>query len=242
MSFRHSERPDGFPDDREASASDAGNTPEYPSASKASPPILRSWLVANALGFSIASTILVGMTESAGAMGGVTAGVEVTAVAGFVVGAIVGPWQAHILKRKVPHLKSWKWILASIVGSYLGLFFGLITVALFAILLGIRFAPGAIFGAMIGVCVGLVQVLILAHQVRGLRRWWVANVIGRSLGWFVAMFLLARLEDGLGMVPRDHIGYVILSSLFSSAVGGLIYGSVTASALPYLTPRRSSYR
>ncbi|MEM9505882.1 MAG: hypothetical protein AAGA01_18230, partial [Cyanobacteria bacterium P01_E01_bin.43] len=92
-----------------------------------------------------------------------------------------------------------------------------------------------ILGAILGVSVGLGQVLVLARQVRGLRRWWWANLAGRSLGWLSAVLV------GLLFIHLDiNLGDSSIALLICGGIGGLIYGGVTALALPSLTPRQRS--
>ena len=93
-----------------------------------------------------------------------------------------------------------------------------------------------------GLSVGLCQMAVLARQVHGLGRWLGASVLGRSLGWFSARLLwqllgakplMNNVGDGIGNVAVWEI-------LLCGAVGGLIYGGVTAVALPNLTLRQRS--
>ena len=232
MSPEQSDRPDlPTPPDQ---ASKASERPE----SKASPPTVWFWLVVNTLGFAIAIALLV-------LLGFQFSGRELF-LAGLVISAIVGPLQAIVLRQKILRLRIWQWVLVSILGSYLGVFLGLVATFLLStfgllILVLIPFAEilvGTLLGAIVGVCVGLGQVLVLARQVRGLRWWWVANVLGRSLGWLSAQLLwqLVKAETVI-MVPPNSIRDLPIV-LLCGAVGGLVYGGVTARALPYLTARQ----
>ena len=209
---------------------------EHSSQSESSTRMLWDWLLANTLGFAIATALLFVIAELDVANFGQTT----VFFSGFVVGAIVGPWQAHILKGKVPGLKSRQWILASSLGGFLGVLLGIIMLLLLTIPALIRigipyFAAPTIFGATVGFCVGLGQVLVLGKAVKGRRYWWVANVIGRALGWLGAVYLLSLLPETA--LHRSAIFPNPLAAMLCGAVGGLIYGGATAIALPKLIAR-----
>ena len=206
--------------------------------SKSSPPTVRSWLVVNTLGFAIAITLLV-------LLGFQFSGRELF-LTGLVISALVGPLQAIVLRQKIPRLRIWHWVLVSILGSYLGVFLGLVATFLLStfglfILVLIPFAElfvGSLLGAMVGACVGLGQVLVLARHVRGVRGGGVADVVGRSLGWLSAQLLWQLVKaDTVIMVPPNSIRDLPIV-LLCGAVGGLVYGGVTARALPLLIARQ----
>ncbi|MGD1943617.1 MAG: hypothetical protein ACFB0G_20165 [Leptolyngbyaceae cyanobacterium] len=236
------------PDRPEAPTAKAnGNRPIY-SFSQSSPAILRLWLGGNALGFAIATIILVSVSALISATPLGMGGIEALIASEIVVGSCVGTLQALILKRQISRLRVWQWILASIFGGYLGIFLWAIA------MLGVAAVPGiaasirglnivlltaSIFGAMLGVTVGLGQVLVVAQHVHGLRRWWLANVVGRSLGWLCAVGFGLFFNTRPVLIPLDsNIGDSISALLICGGIGGLIYGGVTALALPSLTPRQ----
>ncbi|MEM1292664.1 MAG: hypothetical protein AAGH67_14445 [Cyanobacteria bacterium P01_H01_bin.162] len=165
-------------------------------------------------------------------------------VSGILLGSCVGALQAAILKHKLFGLRIWQWILASIAAIYLGLLGGVIVwstvIAVFPIAIRFSWLGSSIFGAMLGMSVGLGQVLVLVRRVRGLRRWWLANVVGRSLGWLAAdevRQLLSNQEEFL--LANSFIETVTMALLYGGTIG-LVYGGVTALALPSLTPRQRS--
>ena len=216
---------------------------EHSSQSESSTQMLWDWLLANTLGFAIATTLLFVIFYPFVAL----------FFSGFVVGAIVGPWQAHILKGKVPGLRSWQWILASILGGYLGVLIGgnfwlgdnFLSNFLNSFISDIKtllsieftdyFVEPTIFGAIVGFCVGLGQVLVLGKAVKSLCWWWVANVIGRALGWLSAVNLFSLLPETA--LNRSAIFPKLLAAMLCGGVGGLIYGGITAMTLPKLTSR-----
>ena len=230
-----------LPDCPEAATAKAdGNRPRY-SSSQSSPAILRLWLGGNALGFAIATVILVRMTVSTGTTPLLMGGLSALYASGIVVSSCVGVLQALILRRQIPRLRVWQWILGSILGGYLGIFLGamvnivVVTLSTNATSDALLLPTTGILGAMLGVSVGLGQVLVLARQVRGLRRWWLANVVGRSLGWLSAVLV------GLLFIHFDiNLGDSSIALLICGGIGGLIYGGVTALALPNLTPHQRS--
>ena len=205
--------------------------------------IIGSWLVVNTVGFAIATALMASVFWFPNVFEQPQA--SMSHISGFVVGIVLGPLQAIVLRRKVPKLKGWQWMLAGILGSYLGVGLGwivilwMIYVVLAVLNLSFHELAGgfvflAIFGAAVGACVGLVQVLVLGKRVRGRRRWWVASVIGRSLGWLSAQ-LVWQLW---GSQPPSDVQLV--EFLIYGAIGGLVYGVVTAQALPHLNPHPRS--
>ncbi|MEL7313682.1 MAG: hypothetical protein AAFN08_01880 [Cyanobacteria bacterium J06559_3] len=201
-------------------------------------------MAVNTLGFSIATLFIVRLAKGPSSIieTGLGARIETLFFSGFVVGAIVGPMQAYILKRKVSGFRIWQWILASILSSYAGAFLATIGLWLFdsiwTIPLIASWVVPSIFGAIVGICVGFGQVFVLDRHVRGLGRWWTANTIGRSLGWVSAYFAWALLQGIQPIVLLDDSISVIVVPLVYGAVGGLVYGGVTAMALPNLTQRQ----
>ena len=218
------------------------------SGSKPYRSIARLWLGGNALGFAIATIILVSISALISATPLGMGGMEALIASEIVVGSCVGTLQALILKRQILRLRVWQWILVSILGGYLGIFLWVIA------MLGVAAVPGiaapvrgvnivlliaSIFGAMLGVGVGLGQVLVAAQHVHGLRRWWLANVVGRSLGWLCAVGFGLFFNTRPVLVPLNgNIGDSISALLICGGIGGLVYGGVTALALPSLTPRQ----
>ncbi|MEL6398810.1 MAG: hypothetical protein AAFR26_06955 [Cyanobacteria bacterium J06626_4] len=235
MNSEQSDRPDlsGLSDDESnISESTVPARPEPLSDPAVSRQLFGSWLRANTLGFAIAGTVLflIGLLVSLSAV----------FAAGFFVGAIVGPLQAIVLRRQISKLKVWQWSLACILGGYLGTFFGLIAM-LYVVGMDwpipfIDWASIGVFGAFIGICVGWGQVLVIDRYVRGLRRWWAANVLGRSLGWLSAQFLWLLLTLQWTTLSPLNSPNSLPIVVLCGAVGGLVYGAVTARALPYLVP------
>ena len=228
-------------DRHDSPAGPTAGAPEPASRSQLSARFLRTWLGVNALGFAIAPTLLF----SIGPLLDGALNFREEYFAGYVVGVVVGPLQAIALQPRVPRLKIWQWILASILGGYLGVFLG--SVALVFIIFGLDWSSPwfelfslAIGGAIVGLSVGVCQLVVLAHQVHGLGRWLVASVLGRSLGWLSASLLwqllgakplMNNVGDGISNVA---VGQILLCGV----VGGLVYGGVTARALPLLTARQ----
>ena len=107
----------------------------------------------------------------------------------------------------------------------------------------IALLTATLFGAMLGVGVGLGQVIVLSRQVCGRRRWWLANIVGRSLGWLSAVLVGQLLTTSQLVNPLDsNLGPSVLALLLCGCIGGLVYGGVTAWALPTLMPRSQPSR
>ena len=248
MSSKHPDSPDSHaPDEKGAMTSKSAASQGAPNqqirhstASKSSTQLLRLWLMANTLGFAVATVLTV-------SIGFVFPSREIF-VAGLFVSVVAGSMQAIVLRQKVARLKVWQWLFASILSSYVGIFLATLTTFLMGtfglfILVLIPFSDifvAAVFGAVIGTCIGVGQILVLAKHVRGLYRWWVAHVIGRSLGWLMAYLLWKLVQGRSAIVEFPNNLTDILVVMVCSAFGGLVYGGVTAIAWPRLTPRQPS--
>ena len=209
--------------------------------------IQKLWIGGNVLGFAIVTAILFRMVIELSAASGVAGGGETLYTSELVVGSCVGTLQALILKRQVPRLRIWQWVLASILGGYLGMVsWGIVMFILISIPIGsgsgnaivVALLSATLLGGTLGASIALGQIVVLSRHVRGLRRWWWANVVGRSLGWLSAVFVGQLLTAVQIFAPFDiSLGPSILTLLFCGGFGGLVYGGVTALALPHLTAR-----
>ena len=203
--------------------------------------LLAVWLGFKVLGFAIATPLSFLMALSSRYF-------ETLYIAGFIVGAIIGPLQAFVIKRQVPKLKSWQWILANIFGSYLGSWAGLLgfgTVILLAESFNNSILDGTIgkmltfatYGAVIGLCVSAAQLSTLRDHTQGLRQWWIANFLGRTLGWLCAGLLGWTISSSASTTdPR----FLIILGAPLGAVGGAIYATATAKALLNFKPKSSA--
>lgn len=204
--------------------------------------LLWLWVGANGLGFAIATPLSFLFTLS-------TAPFATLSVAGFIVGAITGPLQALILKRQLPKLKTWQWVLANIIGSYVGSWSGLFVFGLAYVLVQsingwssifsvISWIPimltFALYGAVIGIVVGAAQLVSLRQHTQKLRPWWVANFLGRTLGWVSASMLGLMLSETFGSAS-----FLFTWGILLGAVGGTVYAVTTAQALLDLKPTTS---
>ena len=241
------------PDPPEVPTSSADGS--MPNAALGAQPALapqKLWVFGNTLGFAIVTAILFRMVIELSAASGAPGGGEALYASELVVGSGLGTLQALILKRQVPRLRVWQWVLASILGGYLGMvLWGIVMLILISILIGsgpgnaiiVALLSATLLGGTLGASIALAQVVVLSRHVRGLRRWWWANVVGRSLGWLSAVFV-RQLSTAIQIfAPFDSsLGPSILTLLFWGGIGGLVYGGVTAWALPSLTPRSQRLR
>ncbi|EKV03103.1 hypothetical protein Lepto7375DRAFT_5379 [Leptolyngbya sp. PCC 7375] len=194
------------------------------------------WLGANVLGFAIATPLSFLMNVSAQYF-------EALYIAGLIVGAVVGPLQALVMQRLLPRLKIWQWVIANIFGSYLGSWVGLLVFGLIVMLL--QFFnnlpdPGdvvtlvltiAIYSAVIGMCVSIAQLYSLPSQVQNARQWWIANFLGRILGW-----VSASLVGWFVFAITGTENFLVVWGALLGAVGGAVYAGVTTKALLNLQP------
>ncbi|ESA33747.1 hypothetical protein N836_20195 [Leptolyngbya sp. Heron Island J] len=204
--------------------------------------LLWLWVGANGLGFAIATPLSFLLSLSPSPFAALS-------VAGFIVGAITGPLQALVLKRQLPRLKIWQWILANIIGSYLGSWIGLFVFGLvYALVQSINgwssvfnvvswlpmMLTFALYGAVIGIVVGAAQLVSLRQHAQKLRPWWVANLLGRTLGWVSASILGLMLPETFGSATFLTTWGVLLG-----AIGGVVYAGTTAQAMLNLKPQTS---
>ena len=218
----------------------SGNTGLFQGSTKK---LLWLWVGANGLGFAIATPLSFLLTLS-------TATFEALSIAGFIVGAITGPLQALVLKRQLPRLKTWQWVLANIIGSYVGSWIGLFVFGLvYALVQSINgwssifnvtpwlpiMLTFALYGAVIGIVVGAAQLVSLRQYVQKLRPWWVANFLGRTLGWVSASILGLMLSETFGSATT----FLVTWGILLGAMGGTVYAVITAQAMLDLKPRTS---
>ena len=198
-------------------------------------------MLANTLGFTIATALMFWIGALFPARGFFYSGVVFSTTLGLV--------QAIALRQKIRKLRIWQWTLANIMGSHIGIFLAMLIAFLLStfglpLLVFIPFSEflipnvlgPALFGAMVGIFVGMGEALVLSRYVRGVRRWWIANIIGRSLGWLSALLLLTLLGGTVTAGLSQSLVHLVIN-MFCSAVGGVIYGGITATALPHLIPR-----
>lgn len=202
--------------------------------------LVKFWIGANAAGFAIATPLSFFMTLTEDYL-------QSLYTAGLIIGATVGPLQAWVIKYQLPHLKTWQWTLANIVGSYLGSWAGLFLVGTLAVMLGsfdifeglegiatLIFTVG-IYGAVIGMLVGVAQIFSLPSQAQNVRQWWTANFLGRSLGWLSAGILGWLLTE---VIPTMDEPSLFLGAPLG-AIGGAVYALATAKAMLNLNPSKS---
>ena len=203
--------------------------------------LVKFWIGVNAVGFAIATplSLLVALSDDY---------FQALYTVGLIIGAIVGPLQAWVIKHQLPRLKTWQWTLANIVGSYLGAWRGLFVVGSFAMLFrsfnsfaglegitAILFIVGC-YGAVIGTLVGIAQIFSLPSQAQNVQQWWTANFIGRSLGWLSAGLVGWLLAEA---IPNLEEPFSLMLGAPLGAIGGAVYGLATAKAMLNLNPTKS---
>ncbi len=199
---------------------------------------LWQWYGANIFGFAIATPLsfIANLTAQ---------NFEALYVAGLIVGAIVGSLQAIVIQRLLPRLKIWQWVLANILGSYLGSWAGLLVFGM--IIMVIQWGkhlpdPGnlitliltiTVYSAVLGMVVSIAQIVSLPRQTENIRQWWIANFLGRILGWVSASLLGWVL---FAITSADN--FLMIWGALLGAVGGAVYAVITAKALLQLAPKR----
>ena len=104
------------------------------------------------------------------------------------------------------------------------------------------------FGLSIGISVGIAQGLVLRQHISNWRLWWTMVVLGHTLGGTMGLYGIWPIAgmsvnaENLGDVLFSNLSWalmvVVIKGLCLGAVGGVIYGSVTAIALKSLRPRQ----
>ena len=212
---------------------------------------LRLWVLSNVLGFmlsllSIFAIKLVGPTGN-----GLSA-------AGLGLGLFLGGIQASVLRRRLPQLKTWHWIVATGLGTYVGAALaafsnlwqamtsqGILFIALKLFLPFVDSMPSALMwaillvgqGISIGISVGIAQVLVLRQHTSNCRLWWAMSILGHTLGGTIAFYGVWSIA-GLFLSISWVSMVLVIRGLCFGAVGGVIYGSITAIALKSLRPRQ----
>lgn len=180
------------------------------------------WLGANVLGFAIATPLSF---------------ITTLYIAGLIVGATVGPLQALVIQSQLPRLRLWQWVLANIVGSYVGAWAGFLMLSMILAMLPLFNAPSlenmsvvlistALYGAIIGMIVGIAQIFSFPAQAQNIAQWWTANLMGRTLGWLSA----SLLGWGIFAVTKADNFLMIWGPLLGAA-GGAVYALATTKAL-----------
>ncbi|MEM9486705.1 MAG: hypothetical protein AAGA83_23785 [Cyanobacteria bacterium P01_F01_bin.116] len=195
--------------------------------------LTKLWIGVNVVGFAIATplSLLMTLTEDY---------LQALYTAGLIIGSIVGPLQAWVLKHQLPRLRTWQWTLANIVGSYLGSWAGLFMVGSIAMMFrsfnsftgldGITalLLTLGIYGAVIGIFVGVAQIFSLPSQAQNVRQWWTANFTGRSLGWLSAGLSGWFLSEA---IPNLDEPFSLMLGAPLGAIGGAVYALATAKAM-----------
>lgn len=202
--------------------------------------LLGLWLGVNVLGFAIATPLSFLTTLSHQYF-------EALYLVGLIIGGVIGPLQAWVIQRQLPRLRIWQWTLANILGSYIGSWLGLFVVGLLTLIIQSMnnvFQPEGIvglvlgiggYGLVIGMVLGVAQIFSLPSQAQNLRQWWMANAVGRTLGWLSAGLLGWILSNAIDSFPDALISWGVLLG----AMGGVVYAGVTVKALFNLNPNQS---
>ena len=198
-----------------------------------SPRLYWQWVGLNALGFGIATTICFSAQVS-------EFNIEMLWLSGLIVGSITGICQAIALKKKVPKLRYWQWILANILGGYAGIWGSLYLIFNVLDFLN-QHSPYLLFtafGGCVGICISLAQMLMLRFHARGVRFWGIVNMLGRAIAWGMSSLIIG-LTFGDSLATTD-IMLPIHASLIGGVLGGAIFGIVTGLAVGKLQPKVTS--
>ncbi|ESA33950.1 hypothetical protein N836_19315 [Leptolyngbya sp. Heron Island J] len=209
---------------------------------------LRLWVLTNVLGFML-SLLSISVISFVGPLGnGLSA-------AGWGLGLALGGMQASVLRRRLIQLKVWHWMVATGLGTYVGsalsafsnlLFImtgqGVLSIALkffpsFAESMASTLMSGLLLVGheiSIGISVGIAQVLVVRRYTPNWRLWWTMGLLGFTLGGTIVFYGALSV---VGLI-LDISWASMIRGLCFGAVGGVIYGSITAIALKKLRPRQ----
>ena len=158
------------------------------------PQLYWQWVGLNALGFGIATTICFSTRVS-------EFNREILWLSGLIVGSITGLCQAIALKKKIPKLRYWQWILANIIGGYAGTLGALllISAALDSNLQTSLHLVFLVFGALVGVAISFTQTFMLMSRAHGVWIWGLVTIIARAIAWGCVSLLIPLLfSSGIG--------------------------------------------
>ncbi|NJN74497.1 MAG: hypothetical protein HC799_17740 [Limnothrix sp. RL_2_0] len=195
-------------------------------------PILWPWLGCNLAAFTLATMLCFSVKFS-------MYNIEMLFLSGLIVGSITGWAQAYVLKQQIPKIRYWQWILANIIGGYIGIWlgtFGVVSIAM----VGNIMAGLLLYGAILGLIVGLAEAIALRVHSTGALRWITVNILGRALGWGISGFIVQSLFETSFWNNSSSTLLPIPASFLGGILGGLIYSLVTSLALPYLQPKQRS--
>lgn len=165
-------------------------------------------------------------------------------IVGLIIGSSTGLVQPIILRKKIPKLRTWAWILGNIIGGYVGIWSAIyVLLYLDGAFLGSGFLlvqiSLVIYGGMIGLGLAIPQMIILAaHHCFGVKKWAIATVLGRAIAWWsgcTAMTLLFGDDILTNLFSGVSLGATFLGGL----IGGFFYGVTTGLVFPFLTTEPS---
>ncbi len=198
------------------------------------PKLYWQWVRLNALGFGIATTICLSAQVS-------EFNIEMLWLSGLIVGSITGICQAIALKKKIPKLRYWQWILANIVGGYVGIIGGFWIIFNF-LESSLQVSPYlglSLFGGLVGLGISLAQMFMLLFHThkRSILLWGFTNTVARAIAWGCSSFMLRQLFPE--SVKANEIIFHVPISLVSGLIGGTIFGLITGVVLGNLQPKYS---
>lgn len=192
-------------------------------------PIFGRWLGCNVAAFTLASMFCFSVRFS-------VYNIEMLFLSGLIVGSITGWAQAYVLKQQIPKMRYWQWILANIIGGYIGIWsatFSVVSIAMVGnIVVGLL-----LYGAILGFIVGIAEAIALRIHSTGALRWITVNLLGRALGWGISGFMVQSLFEASFFSDASSTLLPFPASFIGGILGGLIYSLVTSLALPYLQPK-----
>ena len=215
----------------------------------------RLWIVANGLGFMLSLLLIF-------ALGFVRPSGSGLSTVGWGLGLALGGMQALVLRRRLPQLKIWHWMVATGLGTYVGSilsalsYFLLFIVGPWILSLPLDFFSPfvdsmeesillALMGGILlvghvlsnGISVGVAQVLVLRRHTPNWWRWWKMSLLGFTLGGALVFYSAISAIDIFSDASASAI-FLVIRGLCFSAIRGVIYGNITAIALKDFRPRQ----
>lgn len=172
------------------------------------------WTLATALG------MILGYLPSVFFVGELDYGIA-RVIVPLLAGLILGVAQWLVLRGYVT--SSYDWIINHAGGWVVGYAIGLFVVSLLSTI-----PFGALIGFLLfGVIVAIFQWPVLRREIPHIWSWILANVIGWTLGAFISQLVV-------GAVSQNAVPTLVVNTLLTVGITGLIAGAVTALALIWI--------
>jgi hypothetical protein len=206
-------------------------TGSHPAMGSAGLGVWLHWVVYTTVGYLFYETTNVALSLAFPGLGGIVAGL----VAGILGVGVVAFLQWLVLRHNIPGIRWPSWVVATILGQFLGtlaVIFALLTPVILGVLgdlpeqigsqtvnISIVLLSGAIMGAILGVA----QWIVFARHLKGAHWWILATAVGGAINKAVQTTPLATGASGI---------------VLTRATGWFIFAIITGIMLIWLLRRQ----